>query len=158
MTANLQPKSKSPSQSMTSRMRDNVNAAAAPQLGPGERIEATLPLATSGMSPWLAASFGAIGALIGWKAMERYSVVVTDRRLLLMRQGGIVKAAYTFDQAYPGSGVRVASYKPGMVGYGKLVLDLPAGSSGSARQLGLSFHRGFRKEAEEVATALGHRT
>src|SRR6266851_2056885 len=134
---------------MASRLSQNANTAAAAHLEPGERIEATLPLATSGMSPWLASSFGAIGALIGYKATKRYAVVVTDRRVLLMRPGGMLKAVYTFDQAFSRSGVRVAAYKPGML-YGKLVLDLPVGPGGPARQIGMSFGRYVRNDAVAV--------
>jgi hypothetical protein len=140
---------------VASRLSDTVNTAARPQLEPGEQIEATFPLATSGMSPWLASSFGALGALIGLKVTKRYAVVVTDRRLLLLRQGGLLKATYALEAAYPRSDVRVVTYNPGTL-YGKLGLDLPAASGASAQQLGLHIQRYVRNDAEAVVTTLGY--
>lgn len=133
---------------MASRLSDKVNAAATPALEPGERIEATLPIAMAGMSPWLASSFGAIGALVGAKTTKHYGLVVTDRRLLVLRQGGMLKAAYSLESAYPRSGVGVAAYAPGTF-YGKLALDFAG-----AGTLKLNFQRYVRKDAEGVATAL----
>lgn len=140
---------------MTSRLRQNVENAVQEQLEPGERIEAKLPYGISGMSPWLMGMFGAVGALVFFKATRQYGVVVTDRRLLLVRHSlGMMKSSQLLEKTYGRAFVRVESYRPGTF-YGKLVLTLPAEDGDGDRRVALSFQRRLRKDAEAVATALG---
>lgn len=138
---------------MTSPLTAKIETVAADQLEPGERITATLPYATSGVSPWLI-SFSALGAILGSARMQRYGVVVTNQRLFLLRYRGRVRWTASLEETHPLTDVRVASFERGMF-YGKLVLEWPGDGSVADRHLVLSFTWSRRKEAESAATALG---
>jgi len=138
---------------MVSRLAQRVIDAAGAELAPGEQIEATLRYATFGVSPWLLYSFGAIGALLASSQMRTYALVVTNRRLLLLRQGGMLKANWGLEGSCPLSAARVAAFKPGVL-FGKIVLELPGDSGASGRTLPLNFSWTLRKDARLVAAAL----
>lgn len=138
---------------MVSRLAQRVTNAATTELAPGEQIQATLRYATFGVSPWLLYSFGAIGAMLASSRMRTYALVATDRRLLVLRQGGMVKGNWALEGSCPLSAARVATFKPGVL-FGKIVLELPGDSGASGRTLPLNFSWTLRTDARLVAAAL----
>ena len=132
-------------------MDSSLMKVVATELAPGEQIEATLPRATSGASPWLPAAAGLLGELASRRKI--YAVVVTNQRLLLLLHSRALKARWSLEGSCPRSAARIAEFKPGVV-FAKLVLELP-GPSGEGRQtLRLSVHMYQRKDARLVVSAL----
>lgn len=119
----------------------------APQLEPGEQVEAILRASQTGPSPWLWSLL--LGPLLGvLYGIRHYAVTVTDRRVLFVRLGGWVGGPKAVEEAYPRTAVKVKDFKPGTV-YGVLRLTRPSG------ELKLNFHRVARGGAEDVVRALG---
>ncbi len=67
-------------------MRDKLAERVQPLLEPGERIQEIFP-ARGGVSPWISAQFGALGALLFSAFIKWRIVAVTDRSVLLVRSG-----------------------------------------------------------------------
>lgn len=121
-----------------------VRAAVAQSLEPGEQVQG-VTMAQSGANPWLAYSFGAIGALI---LMKFWYLVLTDRRLIFM--GGL-KGAKRADvrSADPRSAAGIALWKPSGL-WSKLSIRRADGSVTK-----LYINRRFRAEAAALVAALG---
>ena len=129
-----------------------VEDAVAPGLQPGEEIRATLTSAMTGMSPWLVA-IGAVGALIGLRSLRYYGVVVTDRRVFLVRLTSKLSWTATIESATPRADVRVVSYRSGSI-YGRLVLEWSSAPGTPGQALSLSIPRRSRSGADAIVAAL----
>jgi hypothetical protein len=131
---------------------ETVNQAVVDGLEPGEGIEATLPSATTGTSPWLL-GFAALAQMVGIELMRTYGLVVTDRRVFLVRLRGNIRWRGAVEEARLRSEITVASYDHGAA-YDKLELDGPA-SGDATRRLKLDVKRVNRAATESVVAALG---
>jgi hypothetical protein len=102
-----------------------ARAAAAQYLQPGETIEAV------------------VCGVAGWFGMTARSLVLTDRRVLVLARDSLVGA-------YPRDHVRTVSFKAGSQAAYELVLEQPDGN-----RFFLQVVPAFRTQAETVADALG---
>ena len=119
-----------------------------PQLEAGEEVNAVLNSGQTGLPAWLAMNL--VGMLMFFM-VRYYAVVVTDRRVLVLRLGGLSGAPKAIEEAYPRSAVKVHDYKAPRL-YGVLSLERP-----TAGLLKLQLIRQSREGADAVAQALGWR-
>jgi hypothetical protein len=130
---------------LTDKQNANVSAFAATVLEPGEQIAAVLGLAMTGPSIML------VALVSTWLTFlqKRFAVVLTDRRVLVVR----LKTTFTgyppkeLAGAYPRTSVK-ATWKHGPI-TGRLVIQ-GAGSE----PLSLSVPRIYESAAEQVANGL----
>lgn len=123
-----------------------VETFVASSLEPGETVEATLSEAYSGSSFWLA--YVRTMLPLGGRTIG-YALVLTDRRVLLVRRGTFTNVKpKVVDAAYPRSGVRVGAFTAGPFS-GSLRLDIAGTTS-----LAINFRRAWRGDAARIAEAL----
>jgi hypothetical protein len=129
-----------------------IEAAIESQLEPGEQIEATLPHASTGMSPWLIV-LGGVLTMIGSERMKECGIVVTDRRVHLVRLRSKLRWTASLEATRARTSVHVASYRRGLF-FGKVVLEWPDAANGAKGTLPLRVRRNARRCAEAVAAVL----
>jgi hypothetical protein len=143
------------------RLQRRVSDVVAPHLGRGERVEATLAAAWTGPPMWLVIPSGIIAipllvmSMLGW--YRSYAVVVTDRRVLLVRcamwREPYASAAVpsNLEKALPREAIGGVKWKPGKV---SSTLRF-ARTDGAERWKFHVAERQFKTDAQQVAAVLG---
>ena len=124
------------------RRREQVAAAVAPQLEPGEEILANLPSCQTGPSPWMYA----VTYLIAF-SIRQLGVVVTDRRVFFVKRGTFTNSVKGIEAVLDRDAVQVTEWKPAGL-WSTLRLQRPGG------MLKLNVHRMHREDAEGLVQTL----
>jgi hypothetical protein len=125
------------------RMRAKVEKIIAPELQAGEQVVAMCSSALTGPSPWLRALFFPMAF-----ANHPKAVVVTDRRVIIVKGSGFTGGPREVESTHPKETVKAESFVRGAT-WGKLVLTI------GSEPLKLNVGGGFRDGAEKVFQALG---
>ena len=98
-------------------------------------------------------AFAPIAEMLGVARMKSYGMIVTDRRVFLIRLSGKVTWSASVEGTRPRGRVRIVSYEPGKPN-GKLTLEWPSDGDVSAERLTLSVKWNYQQDAASVAAAL----
>jgi hypothetical protein len=128
--------------SVAERKTEKVLAAVQSELEPGETVQACLASAQTGPTPW----FVLLTYLI-YFWIRSWAVVVTDRRVILVKKSLLTTRVKGVEGAFPRSGVAVTDWHAANL-WSRLVLSTPAGP------LKLNVHRFFRDGAQALVAAL----
>ena len=126
------------------RRRAKVEEFVKPQLEPGEQIVMTVSHVQTGPTPWFQALFGIL--FLFW--VKYQALVLTDRRVLVIKKSMMSGRPRAIDAAYPRNQVKVLDYREPKV-WGKLTLDYGSGP------VKLNVHRMNREQAQQFIDALG---
>jgi len=126
------------------RRRAKIEEFIRPQLDAGENITVTIGHAQTGPTPWLQGLFGVI--FLFW--VKYQALVLTDRRLILIKKSMLSGRAQSIAESRPRNEVRVLEYKVPTV-WGKLILDL------AGNPLKYNVHRMDRDQLQQLVDALG---
>jgi hypothetical protein len=128
--------------SIAERNRDRLLAKVQSELEPGETVQACLPVAQTGPVPW----FMVITVLI-YFWIRIVGIVVTDRRVILVKRGTLTNRVKGVVGAFPRSGVAVTDWHSANL-WSRLVLATPTGP------LKVNVHRMYREGAQSIVAAL----
>jgi hypothetical protein len=128
--------------SIAERSRDRVLALVQPELESGETVQACLPSAQTGPTPW----FALLTYLI-YFWIRMVGIVVTDRRVILVKRGTLTNRVKGVEAAFPRSGVAVTDWHAANL-WSRLVLSTPTGP------LKVNVHRIYKVGAQSVVAAL----
>lgn len=123
--------------------RERMLAHVAPQIEGGEQVVANLPHGQTGPTPWLA-----LLTYLFFFFIKIYGVVVTDRRVLMVRRTLMLNRIKGVESALPRDQVRVVEWKPGAL-WSVLKLEI------AGVPMRLNVHRMHRNDAEGLVAALG---
>jgi hypothetical protein len=127
---------------LADRSRDRVLSAVQGELEPGEVIQACIPSCQTGPTPW----FALLTYLI-YFWIRTLGIVVTDRRVILVKRSSLTTRVKGIQGAVPRSGVAVTDWHAANL-WSRLVLSTPTGP------LKVNVHRMFRDGAQAVVAAL----